>query len=292
MVYLLSGSKEIPESYIAQLLLKQNTLVKVLANTAEDKKYYQGISPELQIVEGSLEDVFSLDEALSSIDMVIHSNMDIKEERFEKMRHSYVEKTTNLVNLCLLKTVKLCYIGSVLALGVVKKQVDDIDENFKWENQPLQTDRHRIANLAETEVWRGIEEGLEALIINSTLCLSPKLDFQGSLSAIKKNGQLKVSYTDVRDLAAATLQLLDANEVNKKVIVDTGKMPLSKFTELNTSSNGSRFGLFQSGKQKLLATFGIENLIDINYKSKHPLMQNFQFRSMEDTCSWISPTTT
>ncbi len=291
MVYLLSGSREIPESYIAKLLVKQNALVKVLSNTEEDKKYYQGISPELQIVEGSLKDVFSLDEALNSIDVVIHCNMDIMEERFEKMRHSYVEKTTNLVNLCLIKKVKLCYIGSVLALGVVKKQVDAIDESFKWENQPLHTDRHRIANLAETEVWRGIEEGLDALIINSTLSLSPKSDFQGGLSAIKKNGQLKVSYTDVRDLADATLQLLGANEANKKVIVDAGKMPLSKFTELNTSNNGSGFSLFPSGKQKLLATFGIENLIDIHYKSKHPLMQNFKFRSLEDTCSWISPAT-
>ena len=57
------------------------------------------------------------------------------------------------------------YISSISALGEEVNKLS-IDENSIWNNSNEQTFYSYSKYLAELEVWRGIEEGLKAVIIN------------------------------------------------------------------------------------------------------------------------------
>src|SRR5690606_38359872 len=82
-----------------------------------------------------------------------------------------VEGTANVVNVMLQKKInKLVYISSVAALARSAEALV-IDENEKWTSSPLNTPYGISKYLAELEVWRGAQEGLEVMIFNPSVLM-------------------------------------------------------------------------------------------------------------------------
>ncbi|NNK86978.1 MAG: NAD-dependent epimerase/dehydratase family protein, partial [Flavobacteriaceae bacterium] len=118
--------------------------------------------PRLRSVFGGISEVYHC-AALVSIDPA----------DYQRLRKSNIEGTANIVNLCLeFKVTKLGYLSSVAALG--GKDLDKpVTEESAWNPDG---DHHVYAITkygAELEVWRGIQEGLRAVIVNPGIIIGP-----------------------------------------------------------------------------------------------------------------------
>ena len=89
---------------------------------------------------------------------------------FIRMMKINREGTANIVNVCLEKKArKLCYVSSTAAIGGDDK--NPITEDTKWKKTPTTTGYSISKYSAEKEVWRGIEEGLNAVMVNPCVIL-------------------------------------------------------------------------------------------------------------------------
>ena len=68
------------------------------------------------------------------------------------------------MNCCLELGVKKCYVSSTAAIGGEGEPV--LTENSKWKQSPNASGYSISKYSAEKEVWRGVEEGLDVVIVN------------------------------------------------------------------------------------------------------------------------------
>ncbi len=185
---------------------------------------------ELSFYEGELNDVFSVEDALEGVDTVYHSAAFIsfyKSDR-EKMMKVNVDGTANLVNLSMKKNVKrFCHISSVAAIG---RESDNsfIDEKSVWKNTPEDTNYALSKFRGEREVWRAMEEGLSAVIVNPTIIIGPgdwKTGSSQMFSQISKGLSFYTNgasgFVDVRDVSKAAIALAKSDVTNQRFILNS-----------------------------------------------------------------------
>jgi dihydroflavonol-4-reductase len=149
-----------------------------------------------------------------------------------EMFKSNVEGTANMVNSALKNNIKrFCYISSVAALGR-KKGTEVIDETSVWEESSNNTFYALTKYLAELEVWRGIEEGLNAFILSPSIVVGPGNWKTGSSRLFKYIYDQKLFYPkgemnfiDVRDVSDIACSLLCSDIKGERFILNAGKMP-------------------------------------------------------------------
>ena len=79
------------------------------------------------------------------------------------MKKINIEGTANLVNCSIEKKItKFCYVSTIAAVGERNNSLIDEECEWKENNNPYSETKH----FAEMEVWRGIAEGLNAVIVN------------------------------------------------------------------------------------------------------------------------------
>ena len=95
-----------------------------------------------------------------------------------------IEGTSNIVNLCAAFGARLLHVSSVAALGNAKKGAL-ITENDLWEYD-AKAHSYAISKYeGEMEVWRGIAEGLDAVIVNPSVIIGAGAGFSGSGAIFK-----------------------------------------------------------------------------------------------------------
>ena len=127
----------------------------------------------VQWTDGDVLDVVALEEAMEGIDTVIHSAAKVsfkKSERRDMFRVN-IEGTANVINLAIEKNVQhFIHVSSVAALGR-KTNGAIVTEEKKLEDNKINTNYAISKYQAEMEVWRGIGEGLKAVIVNPSTIL-------------------------------------------------------------------------------------------------------------------------
>ena len=137
------------------------------------------------------------------------------------------EGTANVVNAAIEKNVRrLVHISSVAAIG---RTTDGsaVNEQKKWEANKTSTTYAISKYLAEMEVWRGIGEGLNAVIINPTTVLGYG-DWNQSSAGIFKSVWNEMpwfttginGFVDVEDVSRATIQLMESNSSGERFIIN------------------------------------------------------------------------
>ncbi|HEY0245455.1 MAG TPA: NAD-dependent epimerase/dehydratase family protein, partial [Mucilaginibacter sp.] len=122
----------------------------------------------IEWVEADLMDVFALADALQGITQVYNCAawVSLKQADKKPMIRANVMGTANLVNLCLQQQVKLVHVSSIAAIGLAKPG-ELINEDHHLEDT-TENDGYALSKLeSEMEVWRGIAEGLDAVIVNT-----------------------------------------------------------------------------------------------------------------------------
>lgn len=163
-------------------------------------------------------DVVTLEEAMTGCDYVYHcaAMVSFRRRDFPAMMKINRQGTFNVVNIALdLKIKKLCYVSSTAAVGKVKKDgVYYVTETNKWTQSPKTSGYSITKYSAEKEVWRAMEEGLNAVIINPSVIFGPGSWEESSLTIFRtlSNG-LKFytkgsnAFVDVRDVCKAMITL-------------------------------------------------------------------------------------
>ena len=132
--------------------------------------------------------------------------------------------TANIVNMCLSYNVKkLCYVSSTAALGYNTNGLTD--ETTMWKPGKEISGYSISKYSAEKEVWRGIEEGLSAVMINPCVILGPGNWNDGSLSIFKTSSKGISFYptgsnaiVDVRDVVSCLLFFMNSPIENQRFL--------------------------------------------------------------------------
>ena len=176
---------------------------------------------QIEWVEGDVLDKPGMLEALVGVDTIIHAAAKVSFDPRDHatMLHEKEKGTANLVDLALeLNIPRFCQVSSVAALGDYQPGVP-VDETFSWKNDRQRSAYSESKFLSEMEVWRGIQEGLSAVIVNPSIILGPGNWNNSSPRLFKTIGQgLKfytsgiTGYVDVRDVSLAILLLLKSED--------------------------------------------------------------------------------
>lgn len=193
---------------------------------------------EVQWHIGELSNVESLLESLQGIDLVIHSAGMVSFSSIDKEKLYEVNTTgtANIVNAMLAAGVKkLVHVSSVAAIGR-SPELNQIDEEFKWAESPLNTEYAVSKYWAELEAWRGEQEGLDLIVVNPSILLG-KANYGKSSSAIysyvlEENRfypKGDMNYIDVRDAAKITRMLVEKQVWGERYILNKESISYQAF---------------------------------------------------------------
>lgn len=215
-------------------------MVHTLVRETSDLSLIDSYKENINLVFGDVLDVQALAIAFSQVDIVIHcaAIVSYAPNRFDEMYQINVEGTRNVVNECLAQNKKLVHISSVAALGASKSNL--LDEDTLWSDSEITTYYAKTKYLSELEVWRGIEEGLDAIIFNPSVVLgrgdinksSSKL-FSYVLNGGKYYTEGNVNYIDVRNIVEVVVKCINMPTVwGKRYVLNAGTTTYKNLFEL------------------------------------------------------------
>jgi len=185
----------------------------------------------IEWVDGDLSDIIILDRFLQNVTEIYHAAgiVSFQPGDMKRLMHTNVEGTANLVNTALEHDIrKFCYVSSIAALGRADNSTI-IDENTVWKASKRNSNYAISKYGGEREVWRGIEEGLKAVIVNPSVILGPgELDSGfGKMITVVLKGLMFYSkgtngFVDVRDVARTMIELSESNIDGGRFIVSSG----------------------------------------------------------------------
>lgn len=235
---LVTGGTGFLGAYIIQELLQKGYTVRAIRRSSKLPAFIDaGCLEKAEWVEGDVLDVVSLQDAMEGMDVVIHAAATVsflKKER-KQMYQVNADGTANVVNMALEQGIRrLVHISSVAALG---RTADggQVDEEKKWEDNKVNTHYARSKFKAELEVWRGIAEGLDAVILNPSTILGYG-DWNSSSSAIFKNIHKGFKwytpgingFVDVEDVARVAVLLMESGISAERFIVNAENWAFQK----------------------------------------------------------------
>jgi nucleoside-diphosphate-sugar epimerase len=237
MVFVTGGSGLVG-SHLLLDLLRSGQQVRALcrpgSNLGRVRDLFRWYGPQaealyekIEWVTGDLTDLPSLDVAMDGATAVYHCGALISFDPRDRGRLLKVnqEGTRNIINLCLHKEIpRLYYTSSVATIGGTSGTVS---ENDLWD--PVHTNVYATSKyLAEMEVWRGGQEGLQTVIVNPGVILGPgfwsggsgKL-FSGVASGLKVAPPGGTGFVGVWDVVKAMKALGDHQCLNERFVLVT-----------------------------------------------------------------------
>jgi len=232
-----------------------NELIKQLLAAGENvKAIYRSTPlslshPNLEIVQCDILDVISLNEIMDGITHVYHSaalvSYDPKDS--QKLLKINIEGTANIVNACIDSGVmKLVHVSSVAALGRIRED-KMVSEKMNWTEETSNSIYGKSKYFGEIEVWRGIGEGLKAVIVNPSLILGGN-NWETGSSAIFKNAYNEFKwytdgiggFVDVRDVARAMILLMNSEITAQRFVLNGENLPYREIFTLIAKCFGKR----------------------------------------------------
>ena len=128
----------------------------------------QTLFNKIEWIIADITDVTTLEAAFKNIEYVYHcaAFISFNPRHYSVLKKVNIEGTANVVNFCLTEGVKkLCYVSSIATLGKTTDGSFSTEETeFKPEekNSVYAITKHE----AEMQVWRGTQEGLDAIIVH------------------------------------------------------------------------------------------------------------------------------
>ena len=192
----------------------------------------------IEWVKADLNNIPQLTQAFKDVTQVYHcaAFVSFEPDKFNLLQKTNIKGTANIVNFCIdHKVEKLCYVSSIAALGASLNN-KAITEDTEW-NKEIDNSVYAITKYgAELEVWRGTQEGLDAVIVNPGVIIGPGIWRYGSGSLIKMiyNG-LKyytigsTGYVDVNDVVKAMIQLVKSDVKNERYILVSENLSFKDF---------------------------------------------------------------
>jgi dihydroflavonol-4-reductase len=224
MVLVTGGAGLLGKELITQLLAEDKT-VRAIFNKTPLPDFH---SANLQQLQCNILDVIGLEEAMMGIEQVYHcaAIVTFNPKRKQELFKINIEGTANVVNAALEAGVKkMVHVSSVAALGRIREN-EMINETMNWTEETSNSSYGQSKYLSELEVWRGIGEGLDAVMVNPVIILgagnwndgSSKI-FQSAYNEFPWYATGTTGFVDVRDVAKAMIQLMDSDITAQRFII-------------------------------------------------------------------------
>ena len=234
---LVTGATGILGRVIVLELLKRGKIVRAAkrrsSNLEEVRHSFQFYTEnpddffnKIEWMNVDFEDIHSLQNALIGVEEVYHCAATVSFHPADQrtMYHTNIEGTKNLLFACEGSGVKkFCFVSSIAVLDGINEK-GETDENSDY-NQKLDHSAYAVSkHFSEMEVWRAAAEGLNTVIVNPGIII-------GSGNWTQSSGMLfanlakpytfsgGASYVDVRDVAKASIELMDNNIFNERFIL-------------------------------------------------------------------------
>jgi dihydroflavonol-4-reductase len=231
---LITGATGFLGSEVARQLVVQGIAVRCI-------KRGRSVIPMLLIpyaelidwVDADMLNHYELDTAFADVTKVYHCAawVSLIQRDKEPMIRANVEGTANIVNLCVLYGARLVHVSSVAAIGEAKPS-ELITENHHLD-ESSENDGYAISKLeSEMEVWRGIAEGLDAVIVNPSIIIGPNAGTLGSgaiFETVRKGLKFytsgSIGFVDVQDVAKCMLALMNSDIQEQRYIISAENTP-------------------------------------------------------------------
>src|SRR5215213_56190 len=225
---LVTGGTGLVGSHLLKELVKIDKPVTALYRSAPSSLLSSEENSKINWVQGDILDVSLLENIMQGMQQVYHSAavVSFSPSRKAELYKINVEGTANVVNAALNAGVKkLVHVSSVAAMGRLREN-QLINETMYWTPETSNSNYGHSKYLAELEVWRGIAEGLPAVMVNPTLILGAGDWNLGSTKLFKSaydefpwytNGQS--GFVDVRDVVKAMMMLMESDVQSERFII-------------------------------------------------------------------------
>ena len=235
-------------------LLKTEEKVRCIKreNSVIPKKL-ASLSGRIEWLNADILDFSDLEDAFEGVTQVYHcaALVSFDESLKTKMLQVNAEGTANVVTLCIDYGIeKLVYVSSIATLGNAKAD-EPIDETCFWEGFEIK-DAYAVSKYrAEMEVWRGINEGLNAVIVNPSVIIGADAGTSGSGAIFErvKNGlnyytRGATGFVDVEDVARCMILLMNNPVRQERFILNAENLSYQSLFE----QTAKQFGISKPNK--------------------------------------------
>ena len=221
---LVTGGAGLLGSELIRQLLSQGKKVRAIYNKSPLPNFH---SESLEQFQCNILDVVGLEDAMQGIEQVYHcaAIVSFAPSRKRELFSINIEGTANVVNAALQGGIqKMVHVSSVAALGRIREG-EPITENMNWTEETSNSVYGQSKYLGELEVWRGIGEGLNAVIVNPVIILGCA-DWKSGSSQIFKSVYDEFpwytegvsGFVDAGDVAKAMIALMQSDISNERFI--------------------------------------------------------------------------
>lgn len=287
MILITGGTGMLGAHLVMDLILRGET-VRVLkrrnSNLSIVKKIFSFYHPDAEDIYSKIEwfdsdilDIDGITSAIEGIDKVYHCAAMVSFDPRDKytMIENNIKGTANIVNASLDSGVKkLCHVSSISALGQTGNNNPIDEETFR--NPKGRYSGYSISKFrSELEIWRGITEGLNAVIVNPSVILGPGDWKSGSpsiFSNIAKGLRFYThgvtGYVDVLDVVESMVAVMDSEIVNERFVVSSENLSFKELFSKVANSLGVKRPQIYANSAMLQLAWRIESIISkLNGKS-------------------------
>ncbi len=302
-MHMVTGASGLVGAHLLMRLLGEGRQVRALYRSEKSRRRCEQIFAfygeqtrvfftEIDWVQGDLLDLEGLADAMDGVKYVYHcaALVSFKKADEKALFKTNIEGTKNLVNVCLSKDLKkLCHVSSTAAVGKPFK-AGVADEELPWK-QEKDTSNYSISkHHAEMEVWRGMEEGLNAVIVNPSIILGPSDWNRGSAELFTKvwNG-LKYythgsnGFVDARDVAACMVELMKSDITGERFLLCSENLSYKDLFDLIAANLGKDKPSVKVKKWMLGVIWRLEVLRSIVFKSSPLVTRETAQSSMRES---------
>lgn len=238
---LVTGASGFLGQHLLQLLSSgQETIVALYHSNRPDLSYKGVVWKRCDLL-----DLTAVQEAMAGVRKVYHCAAIVSFDPKDggRLIEHNITATQHIVNASLEQGVeRLVHVSSIASLGRwnANGRGHLIDEETHWEDAKDASNYAKGKFLSEMEVWRGMAEGLNAVIVNPGIILGAGDWDKGSAKLMKivaggfpwyTNGVN--GWVDVRDVAQALLLLMESDIREQRFILSAGNFSyLEIFTEM------------------------------------------------------------
>jgi dihydroflavonol-4-reductase len=278
---LVTGGTGFLGAYIIKELVENGYSVRAIRRSSALPFYIsKDIFNKVEWAEGDVLDIVSLENAMTGADSVIHSAgvvSFVKSER-KRMYKVNVEGTANIVNIALEKNIRrLVHISSVAALGR-SMTGGHVNEEKKWEETKANTNYAKSKYKAELEVWRGISEGLNAVIVNPSTILGFG-DWNTSSCALFKKVYNEFGwyipgingFVSVEDVSKAVVLMMESNISGERFIINGENWNFKKLQDTIADHLGKKHPTHEVTPFLMTLASGMEKMKTF-FTNKKPLL--------------------
>ena len=302
---LITGATGLIGSHVAyRLLIEEKPVFAIKQSTSDINKTkklfsyytadYENLFKKIKWIEADISDIYSLIDVLEGIEVVYHCAgfVSFDKKDIKRLYKINDEGTANIVNACLEKRIKmLCHVSSIATLqnpDITK----NIDESVYWKFSPNASDYAISKYNGEREVWRGMEEGLNAVIVNPSIVLGPGFWNQSSSKLFTTCYHGNSFYTNgsgavvsALDVANCMITLVNKNHSGKRYILSENNYTFKEICSVIQKLFDKKEPTISAGKPLLTLAKWTENILK-TFTGKPQIMTNSMINSLLEKNSY------